>query len=109
MLKSSNKILTLNPLKRKLTNLRKQKKKIVFTNGCFDLIHAGHVDYLESAKRVGSVLVVGLNSDASVRKIKGPQRPIVSEKYRAKVLAALSCVDYVVIFWLSFFQSCFLL
>lgn len=71
---------------------------IVFTNGCFDIIHAGHVQYLQQAKQLGDVLVVGLNSDASVRRLKGNSRPINSEENRALVLAALQSVDYVIIF-----------
>ena len=74
------------------------KKKIVFTNGCFDLLHAGHVDYLEKAKRLGDLLIVGLNSDSSIKRIKGSKRPIMSQDLRAKVLSSLKAVDYVVIF-----------
>ncbi|HIC96896.1 MAG TPA: D-glycero-beta-D-manno-heptose 1-phosphate adenylyltransferase [Aquificaceae bacterium] len=73
-------------------------KKIVFTNGCFDLIHAGHVDYLEKAKALGDILVVGLNSDTSVRRLKGEKRPIIPQDMRAKVLASLKPVDYVILF-----------
>jgi len=78
-----------------LRRFRAQGKKIVFTNGCFDILHAGHVTYLERAKRLGDVLVVGLNSDSSVRRIKGPGRPVNSERDRLRVLAALEVVDYV--------------
>jgi len=85
-------------LKRLLAVLRKRGKTIVFTNGCFDIIHVGHIRYLKKAKALGDVLVVGLNSDASIRKIKGDRRPIVSEKERAEVLSALGMVDYIVIF-----------
>lgn len=74
------------------------QQKIVFTNGCFDVLHFGHVHYLLQAKELGDVLVVGLNSDDSVRRLKGPSRPINGEKERAFVLAALACVDYVVVF-----------
>lgn len=73
-------------------------KRIIFTNGCFDILHAGHVSYLEKAKQMGDVLVVGLNSDASARRIKGPGRPVNREKDRARVLAALEAVDYVTLF-----------
>jgi rfaE bifunctional protein nucleotidyltransferase chain/domain len=73
-------------------------KSIVFTNGCFDLLHVGHVRYLAAARRLGDVLVVGLNSDASVRELKGPERPLNSEQDRAEVLAALEAVDHVIIF-----------
>ena len=78
--------------------LRKDKKKIVFTNGVFDLIHRGHVEYLTQAKRLGDVLIIGLNSDKSVKIIKGDKRPIVAEGDRAFVLQNLKPVDYVVIF-----------
>lgn len=78
--------------------LKGRRKRIVFTNGCFDILHVGHIRYLEKAKNLGDVLVVGLNSDRSVRQIKGEKRPIVPEKERAEVLAALECVDYVVLF-----------
>lgn len=78
--------------------LRSLGKKIVSTNGCFDILHLGHVRCLEKAKSLGDVLVVGINSDASVRRLKGPCRPINSARARATVLAALSCVDYVAIF-----------
>ncbi len=78
--------------------LKDEKKKVVFTNGCFDLIHAGHVDYLSKAKMLGDVLIVGLNSDASVKRIKGESRPILSEKERAFIVSNLKPVDYVTIF-----------
>lgn len=81
-----------------MNRLRSHGKKIVFTNGCFDILHVGHIDYLASAKSMGDVLVVGLNSDSSVRKIKGKGRPINSERDRARVLSALSAVDYISIF-----------
>lgn len=73
-------------------------EQVVFTNGCFDLLHVGHVRYLQEAKAQGKKLVVGVNSDASVRVLKGPTRPIQNENDRAEILAALGCVDYVVIF-----------
>ena len=78
--------------------LKKARKKVVFTNGAFDILHAGHVTYLEFARKQGDVLVVGLNADSSVRRYKGDKRPINKQADRAKVLAALECVDYVVIF-----------
>ena len=78
--------------------LRSQGRRVVFTNGVFDLLHAGHVDCLERARALGDVLIVGLNSDASARLIKGPGRPLVPQGDRARVLAALACVDYVVLF-----------
>ncbi len=76
----------------------REEKTIVFTNGCFDIIHAGHVSYLEEAKSLGDILVVGLNSDESVRRIKGEKRPIINERERAYILSRLKPVDYVVLF-----------
>jgi len=93
-----NKVLTRRMLARHLGALRRQGKRIVFTNGCFDLIHPGHVRYLRAAKRLGDVLVAGLNSDASVRRLKGPTRPLVSQRARCEVMAALEMVDYVTVF-----------
>jgi len=75
-----------------------RRKKIVFTNGCFDILHKGHVTYLQKARKLGDMLVVGINSDASVKRLKGPDRPVNGEKDRAFVLAALDCVDKVVMF-----------
>lgn len=80
------------------SNLRRQNKKVVFTNGVFDILHAGHVDYLNKAKAFGDVLIVGVNSDNSVKKIKGDLRPVVPQNERAFILASLKAVDYVVIF-----------
>ena len=82
----------------KSTKAPGQPRKTVFTNGCFDLLHRGHVDYLLRCKSLGSILVVGLNSDESVRRIKGEERPVNRERDRAFVLAALECVDFVLIF-----------
>jgi D-beta-D-heptose 7-phosphate kinase / D-beta-D-heptose 1-phosphate adenosyltransferase len=93
-----HKILSLPALLKKLPALRRQGKTIAFTNGCFDLMHIGHVKYLEEAGRGNRVLIVGLNSDVSTRRIKGSSRPIVVQKSRAAVLAALESVDFVVIF-----------
>ncbi|HLZ35103.1 MAG TPA: D-glycero-beta-D-manno-heptose 1-phosphate adenylyltransferase [Nitrospira sp.] len=95
----SAKVLTSTELVPILEQARAQHKRIVFTNGCFDLMHVGHTRYLQAAKQLGDLLVVGVNSDASVRSLsKAPDRPIVNEAQRAEVLAALGCVDYVVIF-----------
>ncbi len=91
-------IVTLKELKKILEKLRKQNKKIVFTNGCFDIIHSGHIRILKKAKERGDVLIVGLNSDKSVRKIKGSKRPIMNEKDRALILDSIRYVDYVVLF-----------
>jgi len=94
-----DKIVTSAQLVPILEQARAQNKRIVFTNGCFDLMHIGHTRYLREAKALGHLLIVGVNSDASVRGLnKGSDRPIVSEDQRAEVLAALECVDYVVIF-----------
>ncbi len=94
----SEKVLPLARLKTTLDRLRTDGKRVVWTNGCFDIIHAGHVTYLERAKAEGDVLVVGLNSDRSVRAIKGPERPIVPEPERAIILAAFESVDFVTVF-----------
>jgi len=93
-----SKILELQDLIKVVHDLRKSGKKIVFTNGCFDILHVGHVRYLAAARSQGDVLVVGLNSDASVRSIKPENRPIVNQNQRAEVLAGLECVDYITIF-----------
>jgi D-beta-D-heptose 7-phosphate kinase/D-beta-D-heptose 1-phosphate adenosyltransferase len=93
-----NKIINREALKKKLQALKKGGKKIVFTNGCFDFLHVGHVRYLKAARAQGDVLVVGLNSDGSVRQIKGPRRPVVPEDQRAEILASLACVDFVTLF-----------
>lgn len=93
------KIVARDQLLSQLTPLRKAGKRVVFTNGCFDLIHIGHTRYLQTAKSLGDLLVVGVNSDASVRSLeKAPDRPIVPEAQRVEVLAALGCVDFVVLF-----------
>jgi len=89
---------SLDELKTIRKQLKEQKKKVVFTNGCFDLIHAGHVDYLTKAKAMGDILIVGLNSDVSVKKIKGEKRPILNESERTLILLNLKPVDYVVLF-----------
>jgi rfaE bifunctional protein nucleotidyltransferase chain/domain len=92
-----NKVQDRQTVKKICDRLRKDGKKIVFTNGCFDILHAGHVRYLKQAKKLGDVLVIGLNSDESVSGIK-PGRPVNTEKNRAEVLSGLASVDYVVIF-----------
>jgi len=90
--------LSLTVLQARLAAHRRQGRRIAFTNGCFDLIHAGHVQYLERIKRLADVLVVGLNSDASVRRLKGPGRPLMPARDRARMLAGLRAVDHVVVF-----------
>ena len=93
-----SKLKSALPLSRILERSRSKGRKIVFTNGCFDILHPGHVSYLKRASDMGDILVVGLNSDSSVRAIKGRERPINKERDRAYVLSALSFVDYVTIF-----------
>ena len=93
-----SKILKLSDLVKVLESLREAGKQIVFTNGCFDILHAGHVRYLTAARSKGDALVLGLNSDVSVKSIKPENRPIVSQDQRAEVLAGLACVDYITIF-----------
>jgi rfaE bifunctional protein nucleotidyltransferase chain/domain len=85
-------------LKEIIRSLQHQGKKVVFTNGCFDILHPGHVRYLERARSEGDILVVALNSDSSVRRIKGEHRPVMAEQERAEVIAALACVDFVTLF-----------
>ena len=92
------KILTTPALAIALSARRARKERLVFTNGCFDLLHVGHTRYLQAARTLGDCLIVGINSDASVRTIKPDGRPIVPQAQRAEVLAALACVDHVVIF-----------
>lgn len=91
-------VVSLKKLKEFRKKWRRQGKKLVFTNGCFDLLHLGHIRYLKKAKSLGDFLVVGLNSDRSVKKIKGEKRPILPEKERAEILSSLWFVDYVVLF-----------
>ncbi len=93
-----NGLKTLEEIKAIRRKLREENLKVVFTNGCFDLIHAGHVDYLSKAKSLGDVLIVGLNSDVSVSRIKGNKRPILLEEERAFILSNLKPVDYVTVF-----------
>ncbi len=95
---AASKIVSREAMKSECDSLRRQGRRIVFTNGCFDLLHAGHLDYIEFARQHGDVLVIGLNSDASVQRNKGPHRPIVPQAERARILAGLEAVDYVVIF-----------
>ncbi len=93
-----SKIVSFPRLKSLTERLKAGHQKIVFTNGAFDLLHLGHVTYLQKAKKRGDVLIVGVNSDSSVKSYKGPERPINPERDRMQVLAALECVDYVVLF-----------
>ena len=93
-----DKIKVLPELIRIRKNLKKEGQKVVFTNGVFDILHRGHVEYLEKAKSLGDVLMLGLNTDASVKKIKGSNRPVMGQEDRAIVLAGLSSVDYICLF-----------
>ena len=92
------KIKERKELLRIIKNLKAKGKRIVFTNGCFDLLHIGHIRYLEKARALGDALVVGVNSDSSVRKLKGPKRPVLPVTERAEILSGLGCVDYITIF-----------
>lgn len=94
----TKKIKSLKELKKIVEKLKKSRKKIVFTNGCFDILHAGHLYSLEKAKKLGDILIVGINSDSSVKKLKGKGRPIVNEKQRSYLISGLACVDFCVIF-----------
>lgn len=93
-----SRVKSLSEIKSLRTKFKQQNKKVVFTNGVFDLIHAGHVDYLTKAKALGDILIVGMNSDESVKRIKGDKRPILLEKERAFIISNLKPVDYVVLF-----------
>lgn len=93
-----NGVVMLSELVAIRKQLKQTGKKVVFTNGCFDILHRGHIEYLTKAKELGDVLIVGINTDASVQKLKGPQRPIVNQDDRAFVLASLRFVDYVCLF-----------
>lgn len=95
MYKVTYKLSTLLKIRRQL---KLKNKKVVFTNGCFDILHAGHIDYLSKAKKLGDVLIVGLNSDLSIKKIKGKNRPIINENERAYILSNLKSVDYIILF-----------
>jgi D-beta-D-heptose 7-phosphate kinase/D-beta-D-heptose 1-phosphate adenosyltransferase len=94
----TGKIKTIDELRLTVAALRRQGMQVVFTNGCFDLIHSGHVKLLEQARAAGDMLIVAINSDSSVRALKGPERPVVPQEQRAQVIAALESVDYVVVF-----------
>jgi rfaE bifunctional protein nucleotidyltransferase chain/domain len=95
---SGTKINSLSSLKRKVDSLKQNGKRVVFTNGCFDVLHYGHIKYLQDAKGCGDYLVVAVNSDSSIRKIKGKNRPVIGQSDRLKTVAALACVDFVVLF-----------
>ena len=94
----NNKILSTEELIKVVEKLKKENKKIVFTNGCFDLLHIGHVSLFQKARTLGDVLIVAINSDSSLAQLKGPKRPLVPQTDRTQLLSALTCVDYVVVF-----------
>ncbi len=98
MREAASKIMPRAVLREKLAEYKRQGRRIVFANGCFDALHVGHIRYLEGARGEGDVLVVGVNADSSVCSLKGPGRPILDESARARLVAALHCVDYVVLF-----------
>jgi rfaE bifunctional protein nucleotidyltransferase chain/domain len=98
MREAASKLVARDVLREKLAEHKRRGKRIVFANGCFDTLHVGHIRYLEGARREGDVLVVGVNADSSVCNLKGPGRPILDENARAQLVAALRCVDYVVLF-----------
>lgn len=98
MREAASKIVARDVLRDKLTEHKRQGRSIVFANGCFDTLHVGHIRYLEGAHREGEILVVGVNADSSVCRLKGPGRPILDENARAQLVAALRSVDYVVLF-----------
>ena len=95
---TDHKIITLEEIGSKVRSWRKESRKLVFTNGCFDILHSGHVRYLQTAAGFGDILVLGLNSDSSVRKLKGPSRPITTQADRAYLLSAIEAIDCIVIF-----------
>ena len=98
MREAASKIVARDVLREKLAEHKRRGRRIVFANGCFDTLHVGHIRYLEGARREGDILVVGVNADSSVRNLKGPGRPILDESARAQLVAALRCVDYVLLF-----------
>ncbi|OQA91060.1 MAG: Bifunctional protein HldE [Elusimicrobia bacterium ADurb.Bin231] len=93
-----SKIKSIAKIKQIAAGIKDSGKEIVFTNGCFDILHIGHIKILKKAKSLGDVLIVGLNSDSSIKRIKGSERPVVPEKDRAAILSSISFVDYVVVF-----------
>jgi rfaE bifunctional protein nucleotidyltransferase chain/domain len=98
LMRAAQKVKTLPAVARAVRKTQAHGRRVVFTNGCFDLLHPGHIRYLEQARALGDLLVVAINSDASVRRLKGPGRPVVPAEARAEVLAALAAVDFVLIF-----------
>ncbi|MEA5259290.1 D-glycero-beta-D-manno-heptose 1-phosphate adenylyltransferase [Arcicella aquatica] len=95
---TQDKVVTLNEVIERAENWQSEGKKIVFTNGCFDIVHLGHIDYLEKARNLGDKLILGLNTDASVKRLKGESRPVVNEYARSRMMAAFEFIDAVVLF-----------
>ncbi|CAH0995858.1 Bifunctional protein HldE [Emticicia aquatica] len=95
---TESKILSREAAKKQIEQWQAEGKKIVFTNGCFDIVHLGHIDYLEKAQALGDKLVLGLNTDASVRRLKGESRPVINEYARARMMSAMSFIDTVILF-----------
>jgi rfaE bifunctional protein nucleotidyltransferase chain/domain len=93
-----SKVKALQEISTLVSEFKEAGKTVVFANGCFDLLHVGHIRYLEAARALGDILVLGLNGDKSVRELKGPGRPLMNQEERAEILAALECVDYLVVF-----------
>ena|SRR6267378_267773 len=98
MREAASKIVARDVLREKLAEHKRRSRRVVFANGCFDMLHIGHIRYLEGARREGDILVVGVNADSSVCNLKGPGRPVLDENARAQLVAALRCVDYVLLF-----------
>ena len=95
---TEHKIISIDEIGNRVRSWREESRKLVFTNGCFDILHSGHVRYLQTAADFGDILILGLNSDTSVRKLKGSHRPIMSQNDRAYILSAIETIDYIVIF-----------
>jgi D-glycero-beta-D-manno-heptose 1-phosphate adenylyltransferase len=95
---TESKILSLNKAKQQIEQWQSEGKKIVFTNGCFDIVHLGHIDYLEKSRNLGDKLVLGLNTDASVKRLKGETRPVINEYARARMMSAMAFIDAVILF-----------
>ena len=95
---TDHKIISLEEIGTRVRSWRKESQKLVFTNGCFDILHSGHIRYLQTAAGFGEILLLGLNSDSSVRNLKGPRRPIMTQADRAYLLSAIEALDYIVIF-----------
>ncbi|MBN1114365.1 MAG: D-glycero-beta-D-manno-heptose 1-phosphate adenylyltransferase [Oligoflexia bacterium] len=93
-----NKFIEPDKIEKTTESVHRKNKKIVFTNGCFDILHAGHADYLEKAKKLGDVLIVGVNSDKSIKRIKGDKRPVVTQENRIRLLSSIAFIDYITVF-----------